>query len=637
MKFKTLFLGLLFLLIGNLSQAKQRPDEREQIRNNFPKLEEVLSYLNRTLEYECNNCGYGVAKKRDGYYLTLRDYDTKITSEVPIWKASTARFVDYNISNRVDPTKSRSTNNSDLNQLYNNREKNDFMLFFGYDNWATDVIHLLATYNETLSNQDLELLARAHGEVAQQIIDANNELRTYNRIDRDKLDSFVEEAEISMGFWKQIKKQDETYSPLIINDLDLKIGNDYMHYYMLLLSIKDENAANKFLNNAWFTPSQVQSAKNILFSCPEDGFLFTEGDADTYPLWYAQNKLDYRKDVIVINTSLLNNSWYLQMTKERFGYASTLNHYNYKKLLKKTQYIDADSTIVPYNQWLTKRLSEEGVSDSYYEIIPRAFIIPLQGSNLEINFKQEGVDQASLSLLDIIANNTARQFNFVNFYQLYTFGLENNYLSRGKSCTLTGTTVQTTTDKKSIEQLDNLLNYMDAGYLKSLSEQGVKELNILCYGISLLSRDFVNDQQRLTEKLIKQLPIKVVLDQENYDLIEIMNSFYERHAPIQSVKLKKSLEQTASDRIKEISAVNKSLDKDLIDLENLFSIYAGTQFQWIQFEDVLVSKDDRSILREIKVKIDQLNESPIIEQREWTRLRIAAFKEAIDKLDLTQL
>lgn len=637
MKFTSLFLGFSFLLVANFSHAKKLVDERAQIRDNFPKLEEVLTYLNESLVTECYNCNYGVAKKKEGYFLTLSDFNTKIVTEVPIWKASEGNFVSYDISDRVDPTKKRSLENSDLVQLYQHKDRYDFMLFYGYEEWSNDAIDLLARYNKFLSVEDLEILARAHSDLAIQAIGDGYITRLYKRIAKVDLDLFVDEADKTMALWKVIKKRYPNYTPLRIKNIDLKIGNEYMHYYNMLVSMKEDKTAERFLTNAWYTSGQIESAKNLLYGCAKDGFLFTEGDSDTFPLWYVQKKLNYRSDVIVLNVSLLGTPWYLQMSHDRHGYSSVFNQTNYQKLLEKGLYCDRDTTLVPYSQWLTKKLSEKDTTNLQYSLAPQSLIIPFQGSNLEINFRGDNLNHSTLAVLDIIASNSDRQFNFVGLYQLYTMGLEDNYLDRGKSYSISGLELKSKSDKESVSQLENLVFYMDASYLKSLSGMDFSELSILCYGISSLGREFEVDRQRLTDKLVKQLEWKSIVEEENYELLEILNSFYDSEAPAQSTSLKKSLEPKAVDRIAEISAVNKNFDEDIAVLENLFSIYAGTQVQWVQYEEVNVAKADRMLLREMKVKIDQLYENPIVEKREWTRLKIETIKEALELLDLTQL
>jgi hypothetical protein len=202
----------------------------------------------------------------------------------------------------------------------------------------------------------------------------------------------------------------------------------------------DHNRRNRFFS--------VDSAKNYLNSCAPNAILFTGGDNDTFPLWYAQDTEDVRTDVRVLVLSYYNTDWYIQQSMEKYytsepvPYTLSLNDYRQGGPNDALRYQDLKIPAVDLKEYLSLLKQGNKLEVNGSNILPSKVlvlkvdtaavlakgIIPdtmkdLLVSEMAIRVKTNYLEKKDLAILDALAtanwdrpiylNNTSlSQINF---------------------------------------------------------------------------------------------------------------------------------------------------------------------------------------------------------------------------------
>ncbi len=282
-------------------------------------------------------------------------------------------------------------------------------------------------------------------------------------------------------------------------------------------------------------------AKNYLKSCGPNGILFTNGDNDTYPLWYMQNVEGYRTDVRVVNLSLLNAGDYavslkrqeyasepFEMTftndqlenakRDRIMYDANRNkgaennYYNLKQVLKaiatdnnprfeKKNYFGELESVLPTKNLVLMVDKQKFIANDMISMQDTGRIV----DQIRFQLPGNGITRSDLVLLDVVANNFHdRPIHFTTTTGVNTYaGLQDYFMLDGLTYRLMP--VYAPAD----EQMARNREY---GYINYDRMYSLLVDSFTWGGMETDEDMWVDDKMRLVPRVMRQVYIRVAGD-----------------------------------------------------------------------------------------------------------------------------
>jgi len=437
--------------------------------------------------------------------------------------------------------------------------------FFGYEQWCWDVITVYGKRTK-LSTHELESLGRAYANYANGFLQFfqydhmgnpgspfRKVLKTDEKVAPIRIDSFLYYEEKCINAYQELIKKDPSYSTLVGN-IYTKLNNEYMDIYLKLMYLNEPDKAESYLKRCHYPENILATAYNYFNSLPNNTILISYGDNDTYPLWYLQLVKNFRKDVSVINISLLGIPAFNQLIANKTIGFQTLD-IDPLFLNLKDRYILSDDKIVIYPKdsfYLNDILMYGQISkDSIPLFRPGTYYIQYSGKNITVHKDAYYINLEDLILYHLMDRNLPSRPFFFTAPQGIPPAFK--YMSNFKGISLQ---INCGNSPNTHEQINSGLEYFrkdfkpfvaDSTY--NLSTDGTLNLNNSKYlDLIILTMRTVFENDSTDKKTLRELAViskQIWYDQQwHYDesLYELLKLFYQTGLTAEARELRLMLE-----------------------------------------------------------------------------------------------
>lgn len=346
------------------------------------------------------------------------------------------------------------------------------------------------------------------------------------------------------------------------------------------------------------------SAYNYLNSCAPNAVIFTNGDNDTFPLWYIQEVEGVRTDVRVINLSLLSTDWYIDQMKRK-AYDSEPVPFS----LTKKQYIQGTRDYIPFydrkipgysdikdvmefiksDNPQTKARTQSGELIDYFptkkvklkvdieKVLANGTVAREDSAKIvpyiEWEIPKDGLYKSDMMILDLLAyNNWERPVYFaITVSNSSYMNLQEYFQLEGLAYRLVP--IKSTTQGGQVEKVateimyDNLMNKFKWGGMNTdiyLDENNLRMTSNFRHNFIRLSESLLakSDKKRAIEVLdrcLLEIPDRTV--PYNIFIVRIIDLYYQAGGPEKAEPVVRRLSDITEEKIKYfLSLKNKNIN-----------------------------------------------------------------------------
>lgn len=294
-------------------------------QNSVPTYKEVVTQLFNKYDVDYVNQTNVIAleKRPVGWKVTTVDYESKDTISELFWDKQKNQYRPINYPKNLKKEGQEDAISVFINSSSPSRYNS--LKYYGYVGWDRDLIQLYENKNP-LTDAELYSLGYAYSNYANGLLNDNYEFSddkinfhlpiSRNSMTNDQLQSYLLVERKAINCYNELYKRNPGFET-IPGQIGVKYFNEIASNFLNLRIYQNEEIAQKEIQGLdLYSENYKLYAKDMLDSCDKNAILFTAGDNDTFPLLIYQIQNNYRKDVLVVNTSLLQDERYVLMMKD---------------------------------------------------------------------------------------------------------------------------------------------------------------------------------------------------------------------------------------------------------------------------------------------------------------------------------